>query len=145
MKKEKGKVLRLVVISLGVLLAPVLIQHLPDFTYTLPIAGGLLAGAVVYLVLLYFGSGLSKKELEKNSRWIWGPYILITLLIVASFLLSHFHIQLPKESVMSYYVFAGLGVALNIFLNVKKAFPSLGKYKKKAKRKEDTEDDDDAE
>lgn len=149
MKKEKGKVLRLVVITLGVLLAPVLIQHLPDLTYTMPIVGGLLAGAVVYFILLYFGTGLSRDYLKRNSRWIWTPFIGISLLIIASFILSFFKVELPKESVMAYYVFAGLGVVLNIILNVKKAFPLFGKYKKRGKRKSDSKeydpDDDDAE
>ncbi len=138
--KKKGTILRVVAFSLGVLLAPILIQYLPNFTYTIPIAAGLLVGAIAFVVLLYFGSGLSREYIRKNSRWIWGPFALITVLIIASFLSSFFKLKLPKEAIMSYYVFAVPAVAINIFLNIKKAFPAFRHRRKKSNQPIEEED-----
>lgn len=131
--RKNSKILRSLVVSAGVLIAPQVVIRFPDLVYTYPLLGGMLAGLLVYLLLPSL-SGQRVKQLQ-NKVLFFGPLGCLVILIGLSFTLSFFKVTLKTETLIGYYVFTGLGVFVNLVLTIKDdvSLPFFGKKKRRKK------------
>lgn len=131
--RKHTKILRSLVVSVGVLIAPQVVIRFPDLVYTYPLLGGMLVGLTVYLLLPSL-AGQRVKQL--SNKWLaFGPLVTLVILVGLSFALSFFKVTVKTETLIGYYVFTGLGVLVNLVLTFKDdvSLPFFGKKKRRKK------------